>query len=474
MKNIIKSTGKIFNPRNRTKDQLQKHVMIEFVILVIVAIAFFVVVYNDYTERPGILNTDEIYAKERAVDSITVGWKQTRNIDNYYLCYKKRGAKYLEWNEVLIEANEDKPITSFKIEGLEEGTEYSFRMRADNDERQGFDTELIFLSTKSRQDIRIPHMDITKHLKSKNFKINAKAETKLSYFSDNNKVATVSKSGKVRINGPGIAHITVIAEANKDYIESKEVVRVAVFDSKPIDAKGAKAKVVYSLDNKNCEALFTVHSSGTPQSFAYTGDSYIVAYNGGFNGIITYSKSGKKISEHKTSTLGHANGLTYCNSTKLCYGMRGNSHRIDTYDPKEDKFGVADTTKYGGSGIAYDRIKNVLYMSYKTGMREISADGKFEYRKTTANATHANHVFTQDSGGHAGLVMRCMSGSNKHKTNYIDIYRMADAKYLGSVFCDIGEVESATVDDDGYMVLLINSASDYIWKTPINIETLAE
>ena len=39
---------------------------------------------------------------------------------------------------------------------------------------------------------------------------------------------------------------------------------------------------------------------------------------------------------------------------------------------------------------------------------------------------------------------------------------------------ELSEVESAAVDEDGYMLLLGNTSdyTDYIWKTPINIEDI--
>jgi hypothetical protein len=71
-------------------------------------------------------------------------------------------------------------------------------------------------------------------------------------------------------------------------------------------------------------------------------------------------------------------------------------------------------------------------------------------------------------------MLRCLSGSSKHGTNYIDIYDMKHGKYLGSFSCDLSEVESCIVDDEGFLEILANNTSgtDYIWKTDINIETL--
>ena len=84
---------------------------------------------------------------------------------------------------------------------------------------------------------------------------------------------------------------------------------------------------------------------------------------------------------------------------------------------------------------------------------------------------------TQDIGGHAGIMLRCLSpNGRKHGINYIDLYDMRNGTYLGSLSCDLSAVESAIVDDEGYLEILANNTKgvDYIWKTDLNIETLAE
>ena len=84
---------------------------------------------------------------------------------------------------------------------------------------------------------------------------------------------------------------------------------------------------------------------------------------------------------------------------------------------------------------------------------------------------------TQDIGGHGGIMLRCLSpNGNKHGINYIDLYDMRNGTYLGSFSCDLSEVESAIVNKDGFLEILANNTSgeDYIWRTDVNIETLAE
>ena len=107
---------------------------------------------------------------------------------------------------------------------------------------------------------------------------------------------------------------------------------------------------------------------------------------------------------------------------------------------------------------AYD-ISNGYSLVYRTGV-----------------VSHSGTIYTQDCGGHAGIMFRCLSGSGKHGINYIDLYHMKTGRYLGTISCDLSEVESCIVDDEGFLEILSNNTSntDYIWKTDLNIDTLGE
>ena len=67
----------------------------------------------------------------------------------------------------------------------------------------------------------------------KAFKLGAAATGELTYESDNTKVATVSKAGKVTIKGAGTANITITAAGTEDLAEATKTVKVTV-------AKGAQ------------------------------------------------------------------------------------------------------------------------------------------------------------------------------------------------------------------------------------------
>lgn len=449
----------------------RKQILIELLALLILSIICMLFIRKDYVERPGIMNWKAVKTLDRTTSSITLQWKDTRNTNHYSIYYKKYGKEYDDWQKVIVENNGD-AISKVKLRNLDEGVSYCVVMRADNEDRKGFSTKGKVFSTRESQKITVKKSR-TKLKTAENFKLNAKAKTPMSYESSNKKVVTVDSMGKVKIKGAGEATITVKARESYHYAGDTERVKVLILDTEPVKVSKAKAQVIYTLTEKNCKALFSVRRNGTPQSFAYTGDKYLVAYNGGVNGIAAYSVKGKQLYTVNTSALGHANGFTYCDKTGLCYGMRGYSNRVDTFNPKTKKFG-STSAAYGAAGIAYDRIEKKMYTTSTAGIRRYSGDGKFKHEKMISNVSHSIYVHTQDSGAHAGIVMRCMSGSNKHGVNYIDLYSISDEMYLGSLFTSIGEVESAIVDDEGYLELLINSRKDYIWKTPINIEDMAE
>lgn len=456
---------------NKSKEQLKLQILIEIGLFLALAIICAMVILKDYSERPGIIKAGDFSAIKRTDSSITLEWDENRNTDSYAIFYKKKGKDIKEWNRISLKNSNRKPVTKVTVDGLEAGTDYCWIMRPDNEDRKGFSSDAVVIPTKSQQKIKVKTnrvaLKATKHIH-----LNAKAASPLSYESSNKKVATVDRHGKVKLKGGGTATITITALESKDYLKATKTVEVNVLDAKPVKSSKAKANVIFKLTSKNCEKLINVTRGGTPQSLAYTGDKYIVAYNSGNSGLAIYSKNGKLLKTERTSILGHANGLTYCDSANCCYGVRGSSARVDIYDMKTGKFSKT-SSKYSGSGIAYDRVKDVIYLSSRTGIRVYTADGKFTHKKLMANCLHSGHVYTQDCCGYDGIVIRCCSGHNKHSVNYLDIYNVKNEEYIGSLFCDIGEVESAIVDKDGYLELLINSRRDYVWKTPINMADIA-
>lgn len=241
---------------------------------------------------------------------------------------------------------------------------------------------------------------------------------------------------------------------------------------------GGKQRVVYTFSTENCSIRFPVEgyrNAIVPQGFTYTGNEYYILYGmAAGQSIVTYSRDGTRLGASKFSfCIGHPNGITWDPVTKRCYIFKGNQKRIYTWNPETKKFGKSKTP-YSSSGVGYDNATGLIYASSHTGIRAYSADGKFSHKKLFARCKPGIFHYIQDCGAGEGFIFHGISGSNKKKTNYLDIYRAADNAYLGSIKITIGEYESAVVGPDGYLELLLNTKdmTDYVWRTPLNINEL--
>lgn len=246
--------------------------------------------------------------------------------------------------------------------------------------------------------------------------------------------------------------------------------------SNPTD--GGKARYVYTFDTTNCSKLFAVtgfSKAVVPQGMTFTGSEYYIVYGmKPAQAIVTYSSTGEKLKSGGFAfNIGHPNGITWDPRTGLCYIFKGNQKTIYTWNPKTNKYGKAKTP-YSSSGCAYDSTTGYIYATSQTGVRQYSADGKFKHQKLFKRCSHGIKHYIQDCGAGGGFIFHGISGSNKQKTNFLDVYRASDSKYLGSIKIAIGEIESAVVGNDGYVQLLINTSgkTDYVWKTPLNVNDL--
>ena len=477
----LKIRGPIYHSIHRfhhlSRHQKRKRLRIGLLLLVLMTILTGYVIYKDYQERPGILERSSLKAAERGADSLTLEWNGTRNTDTYAVFYKPADAKDADWTKMVVD-NEKGGRDSALIEGLEEGTKYAVVVRADNEERKGFSTEPKYFSTRKSQKItgKKHYMKLSC---SESFSLDVSADTALSYKSSDKDVVKVDKNGKVTIKGGGTAKITVTAAETKEYLGDKFKTEIEVIDSYRTGAGGASAHIIYNLSPDNCETVKYITGAGSavvPQAFGYTGEQYIVAYGmSGSQRIVTFDKEGEgKSVSVPDIALGHPNGFCYANSNKTCYCVKGWSGRAVTYKPETGEYGVV-VFPNGASGIGYDRKLDLIYTCSRTAMIAYSiGDDGYHLEHRCGVVSHSGKTYTQDCGGHAGIMMRCLSGSSKHGTNYVDLYDMIHGEYLGTIACELSEVESATVDDDGFMLLLANNSSgtDIIWKTPINIEDI--
>ena len=443
--------------------------------------------YDHYVTYPGILVRDSIHARDRGLDFIELIWDEVRNTDKYTVYVKEHVA--IEEDVLTSEYTIDDSWNSYscvggsiKIDGLKEDTSYSFSIRPDNEKAEGLYTSVRNFRTKKTQKVEAVK-NVTKLTCSKPFRIAAAAETELMYESDNPDVAEITDAGEIKVVGEGKAVITVHAKASEDYMHDSTEVDLLVLASSPVNSGGAKSKYIYHLDTENCEVVKVIKGADghvVPQSFGYTGEKYIIAYGmTGQGRVVSYpvegeGAEGKEVVKPKIS-LTHPNGFTYADENKTCYSVKGLSKRAIMYYPETGAFDSMNLT-YGCSGIAYDRKEKLLYTSSPGLMVAYNIDD-YSVANTTGAVSHTSSWATQDIGGHAGILIRCLSPSrNTHGTNRIDLYDMREGKYLGSFSCDLSEVESAIVNKDGFLEILANNygRDDYIWRTNINIETLAD
>lgn len=458
------------------------------VVLMLVITLAGVVISRHYREYPGKVERDTILCEDRGADFLTIKWEEPHNVDVYHVYYKVSDEETVDGDEA-VESGKKDPDESWavvdsqggeaRIEGLQESTKYSFIVRGDNANHKGHPTGIRNFMTKKAQTLDVTKQ-ITKFTCSEPFRLAASAKTEVVLESSDPEVATVNEAGEIVPAGEGVTEITVHAKETAEYEGVEEVVELRVLSTEPVSAGGASAHLIYHLDADNCEVVKQITGSGgaeVPQGFGYTGDKYIVSYGmGSPNRIISFDVDGdgKEVSVPAIS-LGHPNGFTYADENGRCYCVKGWSSKAVTYEPTSGSYDSV-TLPYGCSGIGYDRKQKLLYTCSRTAMVAYDISSGYKVVNTTGVVRHSGYVYTQDCGGHGGIMMRCLSGSNKHGTNYIDLYDMRKGTYLGSFSCDLSEVESVIVDKDGFLEILANNSSgtDYIWKTQINMDTLSE
>ncbi len=371
-------------------------------------------------------------------------------------------------------------VPEITVEDLKKGTSYAFVVRADSKSREGVATAPRNFSTKRPQKIKVSKK-ITKFTFSKPFSLNVSAETDLMYETADPDVAVVDpQTDKIKVTGAGTTEIKITARSSSEFERASKVVELEVIDATPVSAGGAAPAVIYHLDADNCEVVKTVTGEGgasVPQGLAYTGDKYIISYGmGNPNRIISFDTEGdgKDVSVPAIS-MGHPNGFTYASENALCYCAKGWTSKVFTYEPTSDSYGSVSLA-YGCSGIGYDRKEKLLYTCSRTAMVAYDISDGYSVKYSCGVVKHSGTIYTQDCGGHAGIMYRCLSGSGKHGINYIDLYDMKNGRYLGTITCDLSEVESCIVDSDGFLEILANNSGgeDYIWKTELNADTLGE
>ena len=442
----------------RKRKVIEKIIRIEAYILIPVMLVAGMTLFREYNILPGIVEANALEISDKTADSVSLRWKPVRNADRYIVSYKEKTSD--TWIEKELSGN----VTEYRVEGLEEGASYDFSLRADSEEREGKTEAAAETATKRRQTIEGKKKQM-KLAGKRQLELDSETDIKLS--SEDEEVAVVNEDQTMDLS-PGTVTIKAEAEETEDFEKDETEVELEIVDSVSEETDSAEVHIMYRLDKSNCEVAVTLKDSEVPQSFDYADGKYMVAYGmSSARRIVTYDEEGK--SEIKASaSLGHPNGFAYSDKG---HSVRGWSSECVTIDMEN---GDCETISlpYGASGIAYDRALGRFYTSSRTAL--VSYDKDFNKLLSVTPISHKGTYYTQDCGGGSGILMRCLSDSTKHGKNLIDLYDMVNGLYLGTVECDLSEVESAAVDDDGYMLLLCNTKKniDYIYRTPININDL--
>ena len=454
-----------------------------------------ILAFNHYRLYPGNVERDSLSSPGRGSDYIVVSWDATHSTDSYKVWVREYDPEKKEKEKTQSESDQpedvqfvpDESWTEFEtdvpeitVKDLKPNTSYSFAVRADNGEKEGTATLPRNFKTKKLQKIKVDKK-ITKFTCSKPFKLNISAETDLVCESSDKDVAVVDpETNEIKITGAGETEITVTAKTSSEYVSAEKTVELEVIEADPVDAGGAAPNIIYHLDSDNCEVVKMVSGEDgatVPQGLGYTGDRYIISYGmGSPNRIVSFDVEGDgKYVSVPTISMGHPNGFTYADENGQCYCVKGWTSTAYTYEPTSDSYGSVNLS-YGCSGIGYDRKEKLLYTCSRTAMVAYDISDGYSIKYRCGVVSHSGSVYTQDCGGHAGIMFRCLSGPDKHGINYIDLYDMKNGRYLGTFSCDLSEVESCIVDKDGFLEILANNSSnvDYIWKTDLNIDTLGE
>lgn len=447
------------SPKKRIRRKRVKQLKVLLVLLIIALAGAGITIYRDYQARPGFL--EKVWIADRGADYITIAWEKPRNVYKYVITYN---GKTIEVGGRNNEA---------KITELTEDTAYEFSVRADSREREGFEALTASARTKKTQQIE----GDTYFMKFANRPVDLKqsAQTALSYSTANGSMEPMGD--KVTFTTPGKHTVTVKAEETEEYAAATREITVEVLDSVNVKAKGAQPHILYKLNKKNCKCVMSLQGATSkiryPQSFAYDKGSYMISFinlDSTDQRIVTYS--GKKKSFKPQVDLGHANGLTI--AAGYLYSVRGGGlTTCITFDPKNKDYGLLELPYYA-SGIAYDEKTNMFFTSSRRDL--IAYDSDFNLVNRIGLIKRNTTYYVQDCGAYGGIAMHCVSGKPAQGTNYIDFYDVVNGTYLGSAECQLNEIESLIVDDEGYIEVLSNTKekNDYIWKTPINMKMLCE
>ena len=255
---------------------------------------------------------------------------------------------------------------------------------------------------------------------------------------------TVSKTPK------GSAAASDPAGSLKTYKSYKEVASIGPGDvEKYMSAEGKGGYV-------NSQAI----------SWLGGGELVISMCNGGAKNksMLVKYKDKKEVAHQQSSSARHGNGMCYNEKTGTLYvaraAMGGGDRRVLTkFDAESLK--QKGTVKLKGvstSSIGYDLVTDRYVLQQKDKI--ILLDSGF---KVVKKVSKKKRIKPQDSNCFNGVAFCVTQGSAD-----IELYRMSDGAYLGTIKTSLGEVESVCIDDEGHMLFIDQRRNVSITKKTIS------
>ena len=255
---------------------------------------------------------------------------------------------------------------------------------------------------------------------------------------------TVSKAPK------GSAAASDPAGSVKTYKSYKSIATIGSGDvDKYLDAKGINGYV-------NSQAI----------SWLGNGQLVIAMCNGGAKNkcMLVKYKDKKEVAHQQSSSARHGNGMCYNEKTGTIYVARaalggGDRHILTKF--ASDTLKETGTKKLKGvttSSIGYDLATDRYILQQHNKI--ILLDANF---KVIKRVSRKKNLKPQDSNCFNGVAFCVTQGSAD-----IELYRMSDGAYLGTIKTNLGEIESVCIDDEGHMLLINQRRNVYITKKTIS------
>lgn len=246
------------------------------------------------------------------------------------------------------------------------------------------------------------------------FTLDVKAESKLSYESDNEEVAMVSKTGKVNIIGEGTATITVKAEATDTKTEATKTVTIKV----------SKADVVKEVKSQNiqCEDSYTK---------AYGNKAFSLNAKTDGNGALSYTSSDTKIVTVDSTGKVTIKGVGIATITVKAASTDDYNEAVATVNitvnPKSATISKVTSTKAAQAKVTWKKDTKA------TGYQVVYASNKSFTKNVTTVLTKKNTTVS--------LTMKKLTSKKKV---YVKIrsYKVVDGKVL---YGNYSKVKSVTV-----------------------------